>query len=45
MITATIVDATKPVAPAVYPPRAIVPPSAVEAARDVVVTNLEELPD
>jgi len=45
MITATIVDATKPVAPAVYPPRAIVPPAAVDAAKDVVVTNLEELPD
>jgi 2,5-furandicarboxylate decarboxylase 1 len=45
MITATVIDATKPVAPAKYPPRAIVPTSEVDAAKDVVVTNLEELPD
>jgi 2,5-furandicarboxylate decarboxylase 1 len=45
MITATIVDATKPVPPAVYPPRAIVPPAAVDAAKDVAVTSLQQLPD
>jgi 2,5-furandicarboxylate decarboxylase 1 len=45
MITATIVDATKPVAPAQYPPRAIVPSSAVDAAKDIVVTDLQWLPD
>jgi 2,5-furandicarboxylate decarboxylase 1 len=45
MITATIIDATKPVAPGVYPPRAIVPPTAVDAAKDVVVTTLQQLPD
>jgi hypothetical protein len=33
------------VAPAVYPPRAIVPPTAVDAAKDVVVTALQQLPD
>jgi hypothetical protein len=29
----------------VYPPRAIVPPTAVEAAKNVVVTALQQLPD
>jgi 2,5-furandicarboxylate decarboxylase 1 len=45
MVTATIVDATKPVAPARYPPRAIVPSSAVEAAQGVVATDLQQLPE
>ena len=45
MITATIVDATKPIAPAQYPPRAIVPSSAVDAAKDIAVTDLQRLPD
>ena len=45
MVTATIVDATKPVAPAKYPPRAIVPPSEVDAAKDVLVADLQQLPD
>jgi 2,5-furandicarboxylate decarboxylase 1 len=43
MITAMVLDATKPVAPAVYPPRAIVPPTAVEAARTVVIKDLHEI--
>jgi 2,5-furandicarboxylate decarboxylase 1 len=45
MITATIVDATKPVPPAVYPPRAIVPGAAVDAAKDVAVSDLKQFPD
>lgn len=44
MITAMVIDATKPVAPAVYPPRAIVPPAAVEASRSVGVKDLVDLP-
>jgi 2,5-furandicarboxylate decarboxylase 1 len=45
MITAVVIDATKPVPPAVFPPRAIVPSSAVDAARDIAVTDLQQLPD
>lgn len=45
MITAMVVDATKPLAPAAYPPRAIVPPAAVEAAKGVAMTDLLQLPD
>jgi 2,5-furandicarboxylate decarboxylase 1 len=45
MITAMVVDATKPPKPAVYPPRAIVPHAAVEAAKATEVTDLEELPE
>lgn len=43
MIAAMVVDATKPPKPAVYPPRAIVPPAAVEAAKATVVTDLRRL--
>jgi 2,5-furandicarboxylate decarboxylase 1 len=42
MITAVVIDATKPVPPAAYPPRAIVPAAAVEAAKATVVTDLTE---
>jgi UbiD family decarboxylase len=45
MITAVIVDATKPPAPAVYPPRAIVPPAAVENAKTTGITDLVDLPE
>jgi len=45
MITAMVVDATKPPKPAAYPPRAIVPPAAVEAAKATVVTDLRQLPE
>lgn len=45
MITAMIIDATKPVPPAVYPPRAIVPPAAVEAAKATAVKDLRDLPE
>jgi 2,5-furandicarboxylate decarboxylase 1 len=43
MITATVIDATKPVPPAAYPPRAIVPPSAVDAADMTGITDLVSL--
>ena len=42
MITAVVIDATKPVPPAAYPPRAIVPAAAVEAAKATAVTDLTE---
>jgi hypothetical protein len=42
MITAVVIDATKPVPPAAYPPRAIVPAAAVEAAMATAVTDLTE---
>ena len=42
MITAVVIDATKPVPPAAYPPRAIVPAEAVEAAKATAVTDLTE---
>jgi 2,5-furandicarboxylate decarboxylase 1 len=42
MITAVVIDATKPIPPAAYPPRAIVPAAAVEAAKATVVTDLTE---
>jgi 2,5-furandicarboxylate decarboxylase 1 len=42
MITAVVIDATKPVPPAAYPPRAIVPAAAVEAAKATAVTDLME---
>lgn len=45
MITAAVVDATKPVLPAKFPPRAIVPGSAVDAAKNVVVTDLAHVPE
>jgi 2,5-furandicarboxylate decarboxylase 1 len=41
MITAVVIDATKPVPPAVYPPRAVVPPKAVDAAKISGVTDLQ----
>jgi 2,5-furandicarboxylate decarboxylase 1 len=44
MITAVVIDATKPVPPAAYPPRAIVPPSAVDAADMTGIVDLERLP-
>lgn len=42
MITAVVIDATKPVPPAAYPPRAIVPATAVEGAKATAVTDFEE---
>ena len=44
MITAVIIDATKPVPPAAYPPRAIVPPAAVDAADMAGIVDLDRLP-
>lgn len=44
MITAMVLDATKPLAPAAFPPRAIVPAAAVDAAKTVAVTDLQALP-
>jgi 2,5-furandicarboxylate decarboxylase 1 len=44
MITAVVIDATKPVPPAAYPPRAIVPPAAVDAAEMSGIVDLERLP-
>jgi hypothetical protein len=43
MITAMVIDATKPVAPAAYPPRAIVPASAVDAADIAGIKDLVSL--
>jgi len=45
MITASIIDATKPIPPAAYPPRAIVPASAVDAASTAGITDLHDLPE
>jgi len=45
MITATIIDATKPLPPAAYPPRAVVPAAAVDAASVTGISDLERLPD
>lgn len=45
MITATIIDATKPLPPAAYPPRAIVPAAAVDAASTAGITDLQRLPE
>lgn len=45
MITAMVLDATKPLPPAAYPPRATVPATAVEAAAMTKVTDLSQLPD
>jgi hypothetical protein len=42
MITAVVIDATKPVPPAAYPPRAIVPATAVDAAKATAVTDFVE---
>ena len=44
MITAVVIDATKPVPPAAYPPRAIVPPAAVDAADMTGIVDLKRLP-
>ena len=45
MITATVIDATKPVPPAAYPPRAVVPAAAVDAASTAGITDLQRLPE
>jgi 2,5-furandicarboxylate decarboxylase 1 len=45
MITATVIDATKPLPPAVYPPRAVVPAAAVDAASVAGITDLQRLPE
>ena len=45
MITATVIDATKPLPPAAYPPRAIVPAAAVDAANVAGITDLQQLPE
>jgi len=45
MITATVIDATKPLPPAAYPPRAVVPTAAVEAASLAGITDLNKLPE
>lgn len=45
MITATIIDATKPLPPAAYPPRAVVPAAAVDAASTAGITDLQRLPE
>lgn len=45
MITAMVIDATKPLAPAAFPPRAVVPAAAVDAAKTVAVTDLQGIPE
>lgn len=45
MISAMVIDATKPVPPAAFPPRAIVPAAAVEAAKITGVTDLDHIPE
>lgn len=45
MVTATVIDATKPLPPAAYPPRAVVPAAAVDAASLAGITDLTRLPE
>ncbi|OFW13950.1 MAG: 4-hydroxybenzoate decarboxylase [Acidobacteria bacterium RIFCSPLOWO2_02_FULL_67_21] len=45
MVTATVIDATKPLPPAAYPPRAAVPAAAVDAATTAGITDLTRLPE
>jgi 2,5-furandicarboxylate decarboxylase 1 len=45
MITAVVIDATKPLPPAAYPPRAVVPATAVDAAELAGITDLTRLPE